>query len=160
MEGRRQSFGKAQSSLGAMLRGLSSQSASPAGGRAVLVGLTLWVFVALLGQPKYVTLYSGLRAGRGARPGRPPGRQEYSAIRFRPTAAACWCRRTSSMPAAWRPPPPACRATRAWVLSCSTLPTGRAPISPKRSTTSGRSKASWSAPCRRSAKWRRCGCIW
>jgi len=28
---------------------------------AVLVGGTIWVFVALLGQPKYVTLYSGLR---------------------------------------------------------------------------------------------------
>jgi flagellar M-ring protein FliF len=28
---------------------------------AALVGGTLWVFVALLGQPKYVTLYSGLR---------------------------------------------------------------------------------------------------
>jgi flagellar M-ring protein FliF len=28
---------------------------------AVLVGGTVWVFVALLGQPKFVTLYSGLR---------------------------------------------------------------------------------------------------
>jgi len=31
-------------------------------GGAVLVGATIWAFVALLGQPKYVTLYSGLRA--------------------------------------------------------------------------------------------------
>lgn len=31
------------------------------GGGAVLVGSVLWLFVALLGQPKYVTLYSGLR---------------------------------------------------------------------------------------------------
>jgi flagellar M-ring protein FliF len=31
-------------------------------GGAVLVGATLWIFVALLGQPKYVILYSGLRA--------------------------------------------------------------------------------------------------
>jgi flagellar M-ring protein FliF len=31
------------------------------GGGAVLVGATLWVFVVLLGQPKFVTLYSGLR---------------------------------------------------------------------------------------------------
>jgi flagellar M-ring protein FliF len=31
-------------------------------GGAALVGATLWIFVALLGQPKYVTLYSGLRA--------------------------------------------------------------------------------------------------
>jgi flagellar M-ring protein FliF len=30
-------------------------------GGAVLVGATIWVFVALLGQSKYVTLYSGLR---------------------------------------------------------------------------------------------------
>src|SRR5437879_2175140 len=30
-------------------------------GGAVLVGGVLWVFVVLLGQPKYVTLYSGLR---------------------------------------------------------------------------------------------------
>ncbi len=30
-------------------------------GGAVLVGGTIWVFVVLLGQPKYVTLYSGLR---------------------------------------------------------------------------------------------------
>jgi flagellar M-ring protein FliF len=28
---------------------------------AALVGATLWIFVTLLGQPKYVTLYSGLR---------------------------------------------------------------------------------------------------
>ena len=31
-------------------------------GGAVLVGAVLWVFVALLGQPKYVVLYSGLRS--------------------------------------------------------------------------------------------------
>jgi flagellar M-ring protein FliF len=31
-------------------------------GGALLVGGTLWVFVALLGEPKFVTLYSGLRA--------------------------------------------------------------------------------------------------
>src|SRR5260370_17597362 len=30
-------------------------------GGVVLVAGTIWVFVALLGQPKYVTLYSGLR---------------------------------------------------------------------------------------------------
>ena len=30
-------------------------------GGTVVVGATLWIFVALLGQPKYVTLYSGLR---------------------------------------------------------------------------------------------------
>ncbi|HEV2398291.1 MAG TPA: flagellar basal-body MS-ring/collar protein FliF [Candidatus Sulfotelmatobacter sp.] len=32
------------------------------GGGAVLVAAVLWVFVALLGQPKFVTLYSGLRS--------------------------------------------------------------------------------------------------
>ena len=30
-------------------------------GGAALIGLTLWGFVTLLGQPKYVVLYSGLR---------------------------------------------------------------------------------------------------
>lgn len=30
-------------------------------GGAILVGAVLWIFVAILGQPKYVTLYSGLR---------------------------------------------------------------------------------------------------
>jgi flagellar M-ring protein FliF len=47
--------------LGEFFKGLSfAQQAMMAGG-ALLVGATLWVFVALLGQPKYVTLYSGLR---------------------------------------------------------------------------------------------------
>lgn len=31
-------------------------------GGAIVVGAVLWVFVALLGQPKYVVLYSGLRS--------------------------------------------------------------------------------------------------
>jgi flagellar M-ring protein FliF len=41
--------------------GLSLQQRLLLAGGAVLVGGTLWAFVALLGQPKYVTLYSGLR---------------------------------------------------------------------------------------------------
>ena len=42
-------------------RGLSLQQRLLVGGGAALVAATLWVFVILLGQPKYVTLYSGLR---------------------------------------------------------------------------------------------------
>ncbi len=42
-------------------RGLSLPQRLLVGGGAVLVGATLWVFVVLLGQPKFVTLYSGLR---------------------------------------------------------------------------------------------------
>jgi flagellar M-ring protein FliF len=43
-------------------QGLSLRQRALLGAGVVLVGATLWVFVALLGQPKYVTLYSGLRA--------------------------------------------------------------------------------------------------
>lgn len=31
-------------------------------GGAIVVGAVIWVFVVLLGQPKYVVLYSGLRS--------------------------------------------------------------------------------------------------
>jgi flagellar M-ring protein FliF len=41
--------------------GLSLNQRLLLAGGAVLVGATLWGFVTLLGQPKYVTLYSGLR---------------------------------------------------------------------------------------------------
>jgi flagellar M-ring protein FliF len=41
--------------------GLSLNQRLLLAGGAALVGLTLWGFVTLLGQPKYVTLYSGLR---------------------------------------------------------------------------------------------------
>ncbi len=42
-------------------QGLSVRQRALLGAGVVLVAATLWVFVALLGQPKYVTLYSGLR---------------------------------------------------------------------------------------------------
>ncbi|HEY1270847.1 MAG TPA: flagellar basal-body MS-ring/collar protein FliF [Terriglobales bacterium] len=42
-------------------KGLSVKQRLLLGGGAVLVAAVLWVFVVLLGQPKYVTLYSGLR---------------------------------------------------------------------------------------------------
>ena len=46
-----------------MLRGLTlGQRALLVAGTA-LVGITLWVFVGLMGKPKLVTLYSGLRSG-------------------------------------------------------------------------------------------------
>lgn len=43
------------------VKGLSVKQRLLLAGGAVLVGGVLWVFVVLLGQPKYVTLYSGLR---------------------------------------------------------------------------------------------------
>jgi flagellar M-ring protein FliF len=56
-----QSFDEFLHRLGEFFKGLSfAQQAMMAAG-ALAVGATLWVFVALLGQPKYVTLYSGLR---------------------------------------------------------------------------------------------------
>jgi flagellar M-ring protein FliF len=56
-----QSFDDFLHRMGEFFKGLSfGQQAMLAGG-VVLVGATLWVFVVLLGQPKYVTLYSGLR---------------------------------------------------------------------------------------------------
>jgi len=54
--------GDAAGRLRAFLAGLSLRQRVLLGAGAALVGGTLWVFVALLAQPKYVTLYSGLRA--------------------------------------------------------------------------------------------------
>jgi flagellar M-ring protein FliF len=48
--------------LGQFFQGLTLNQRLLLAGGAALVGATLWVFVVLLGQPKYVTLYSGLRA--------------------------------------------------------------------------------------------------
>jgi len=47
--------------LGEFFRRLSLQQRLWLAAGVVLVGGTLWVFVILLGQPKFVTLYSGLR---------------------------------------------------------------------------------------------------
>ncbi len=47
--------------LGQAFQGLTLNQRLLLAGGAALVGATLWAFVALLGQPKYVTLYSGLR---------------------------------------------------------------------------------------------------
>ena len=56
-----QSFEDVLARLQQFLKGLSfSQRLWMAAGVALVAG-TLWVFVTLLGQPKYVTLYSGLR---------------------------------------------------------------------------------------------------
>jgi flagellar M-ring protein FliF len=56
-----QSFDDAMHRLGEFFKGLSFRQQLLLGAGVALVGGTLWVFVALLGQPKYVTLYSGLR---------------------------------------------------------------------------------------------------
>jgi flagellar M-ring protein FliF len=56
-----QSFDDVLHKLGEFFKGLSFlQKLSLSAGVALTAG-TLWVFVTLLGQPKYVTLYSGLR---------------------------------------------------------------------------------------------------
>ena len=47
--------------LGKFFQGLTLNQRLLLGGGAVVVGAVLWVFVVLLGQPKYVVLYSGLR---------------------------------------------------------------------------------------------------
>lgn len=56
------SFAQAVDQLTALARGLTLSQKILLGGGAALVGVTLWVFVAMMGSPKYVTLYSGLRA--------------------------------------------------------------------------------------------------
>jgi len=56
-------FGQALSQTGNLLSGLSLRQRMYLAAGAALVGATLWVFVGLLGKPKYVTLYSGLKPG-------------------------------------------------------------------------------------------------
>lgn len=56
-----QSFDDVMHRLGEFFKGLSLQQRMLLGAGVALVAGTLWVFVTLLGQPKYVTLYSGLR---------------------------------------------------------------------------------------------------
>src|SRR3984893_18302223 len=56
-----QSFDDVLHRLTEFFKGLSFQQRFMLGAGVALVGGTLWVFVVLLGQPKYVTLYSGLR---------------------------------------------------------------------------------------------------
>jgi flagellar M-ring protein FliF len=54
-------FSQALHQVGELWRGLSLRQRLLLGGGAALVGITLWVFVGLLGKPKYATLYSGLK---------------------------------------------------------------------------------------------------
>ena len=56
-----QSFDDVMHRLGSFFKGLSFQQQLLLLGGAALVGGTVWIFVALLGQSKFVTLYSGLR---------------------------------------------------------------------------------------------------
>ncbi len=56
-----QSFDDVMHRLGEFFRRLSFQQRFLLGVGVLLVGGTLWLFVTLLGQAKYVTLYSGLR---------------------------------------------------------------------------------------------------
>jgi flagellar M-ring protein FliF len=56
-----QSFEDVMGRLGVFFKGLGFYQRLWLAAGVALVGGTLWVFVTLLGQPKYVTLYSGLR---------------------------------------------------------------------------------------------------
>jgi flagellar M-ring protein FliF len=60
-ESKPQSFDDFLHRLGEFFKGLSFQQRFLLGAGVALIGGVLWVFVVLLGQPKYVTLYSGLR---------------------------------------------------------------------------------------------------
>jgi len=55
------SFAQAVSQAGTLLRGLSPTQHLLLAAGAGLVALTLWIFVGLLGKPRYITLYSGLK---------------------------------------------------------------------------------------------------
>ncbi|MBZ5707397.1 MAG: flagellar basal body M-ring protein FliF, partial [Acidobacteriia bacterium] len=60
MEGSK-SFGQALNQVGDLVGGLNLRQRLLLVGGAALVGITLWVFVGLIGKPKYATLYSGLK---------------------------------------------------------------------------------------------------
>jgi len=55
------SFSQGVGQVGTMLRGLTLTQRLLLVGGTALVGITLWVFVGLMGKPRYVTLYSGLK---------------------------------------------------------------------------------------------------
>lgn len=55
------SFSQAVQQAGALLRGLTPMQQLLLAGGAAMVGITLWIFVGLIGKPKYVTLYSSLK---------------------------------------------------------------------------------------------------
>ncbi len=56
-------FSQTVEHIGTMLGGLTLRQRFLLAGGAVMVGVTLWIFVGLMGKPKYVTLYSGLKPG-------------------------------------------------------------------------------------------------
>jgi flagellar M-ring protein FliF len=55
------SIGQAFEQADELLRGLSPGQRALLAGGAALVAVTLWLFVGLIGKPKYATLYSGLK---------------------------------------------------------------------------------------------------
>ena len=57
------SFRQAFDRAAELLNGLTPGQRFLLGAAAVLVAATLWAFVALIGKPKYVVLYSGLKPG-------------------------------------------------------------------------------------------------
>jgi flagellar M-ring protein FliF len=57
------SFADALARATALWTGISFRNRALLIGSAALVGITLWLFVGLMGKPKYVILYSGLKSG-------------------------------------------------------------------------------------------------
>ena len=81
-ENKPQSFDDVLHRLGEFFKGLSFQQRFLLVAGVALVGGTLWVFVVLLGQPKYVTLYSGLRPEEAQALGAAPGGEKHSTPDF------------------------------------------------------------------------------
>ena len=72
------SLGQAVEQAGQLLRGLSLGQRALLAGGAALIAVTLWLFVGLIGKPKYATLYSGLKPEEAQSLGARLGGQEYS----------------------------------------------------------------------------------
>ena len=141
------------------LRGLSPQQKVMVAGGAILVGLTLWGFVFLFGQAKSVTLYSGLRpadaqslAARLAAKNIPYEISPDGATVLVPAEKLDAARLETAAQGLPR------NARLGFELFDT--PNWAVPISARRSIISARSKANWSARCRRSMRSRRCASIW
>ncbi len=102
------SLARQPSQARALWLGLKPQRAWLSGG-AVLVGITLWVFTGLIGRPKYVTLYSGLKPEDAQSLGSRLAARNIP-YQLSPDGGTFWCRPSNSMPAVWKPPRRGCLA--------------------------------------------------
>src|SRR5882757_7738440 len=98
------------------LRGLTVRQRVFLAGSVVLVAGTIWIFVRLLGDGDYRTLYSGM-AGADAQ-----------SLAQRLTAPRCWFVRTNSIRRALKLPPKGRWPAGGWASNFLTNPTGRAAI--------------------------------